>query len=97
MLASLRVSQLHEGKMPIPTDQYLTPPQIAKLLKVGADQVLTWIKSCELKAVNLSAGDRPRWKVSPIELQRFLESRSNQPIAKNPKRNRIVRATKSYV
>ena len=44
----------------------MTPPQVAKRLRVTADKVRHWITSGELKAFNAAtgAGGRARWKIS---------------------------------
>jgi hypothetical protein len=59
-------------------EQFYSPPRVAKILQTDPHKVLDWINSGELKAVNLSDRTRPRWKISPDDLQRFLDSRSNQ-------------------
>ncbi len=59
-------------------EQFITPPKIARLLKTSVDQVHGWISSGELKAINLSNGNRPRWKIRPSDLETFLETRSNR-------------------
>lgn len=59
-------------------DRFQTPPQVARLLKTSVEQVHGWIASGELKAVNLSGGQRPRWKINPSDLELFLEGRSNR-------------------
>jgi len=48
------------------TPEYLTPPQVAKLLAVKHDKILSWIRTGELRAINLAArqGGRPRWRIS---------------------------------
>jgi excisionase family DNA binding protein len=81
------------------TERFMTPPQIAKILGVGADKVSALIASGELQAVNLSLGNaRPRWKVDPESLRRFLAGRSNQPKAtKTTRRRDIPKAGKEYV
>ncbi len=80
-------------------ERFLTPPQVAKILGTHASRVLSWIQSGALKASNLSEGDRPRWKVAPDDLQRFLDSRSNQTQATAPKRTRraIPKPLKKWV
>lgn len=83
--------------MPIKSDQFLTPPQIARLLRVGVDHVHTFIRSGELKAVNLSRSSRPRWKISPENFQRFLDARSNTQTLPKPRRNPPVKPSKKYV
>lgn len=80
------------------TTIFLTPPRIARMVGVGADKVSAWIAAGELKATNVSQSSRPRWKVHPDDLQRFLDGRSNQAPAKSRRRRRdIPTATKSYV
>lgn len=78
-------------------ERFLTPPQIAKVLGVGPDKVAAFIERGELIAVNTSLSTRPRWKVAPEALQRFLESRSNSP---KPAKKRATKAappaTKTY-
>jgi excisionase family DNA binding protein len=56
----------------------LTPPQIAKQLRVSHDKVLDWIRRGELKASNLATGGRPRYVVTPDELAAFLKRREPQ-------------------
>ncbi len=73
--------------MPTTNERYQTPPQCARLLGVTVGKVLIWIRAGQLKAVNLSSGDRPRWKIHPDDLQRFLDSKSNQANVE-PKRTR---------
>jgi len=79
-------------------ERWLTPPAIARQLGVTNDKVLSWIRSGRLKAVNLSDGDRPRWKISPADLQVFLDTRSNQVSTKPPRtRREIPKPTKIWV
>lgn len=79
--------------------QFLTAPAVAKILGTGAEQVLTYIQRGELRAINTSLGNRPRWKIDPADFDRFCESRSSKPkVAATPSRRRnIPKATKSYV
>jgi len=39
-------------------EPYLTPPEIAKLLRVSSEKVLGWIRKADLNAINVSEGDR---------------------------------------
>jgi excisionase family DNA binding protein len=71
-------------------ERWVTPPTIAKRLAVTCDKVLTWIRSGQLRAVNLSDKGRPRWKISPEDLAAFLESKSNRVTAEPPTRKRRV-------
>jgi hypothetical protein len=68
--------------------RFLSPPQVARMLRCGADQVLAFIRSGELKATNLSTGSRPRWKISPVDLQSFLDGRSNQATRQEPSKKK---------
>jgi hypothetical protein len=49
-----------------PTREKLTPGELAKIWGISPRKVLTWIRSGELRAVNLAAnarGARPRWRI----------------------------------
>lgn len=58
--------------------EYLTPPQVAKRLRVSRERVVGWILAGELRGSNLAAqtSRRPRYRVSAADLAAFLESRS---------------------
>jgi len=74
---------------------YLMPPEIAKLLRVSSEKVLGWIRKAELKAINVSEGHRPRYRVRREDLDLFLRSREVQPPAPRTRRNhRMDRASK---
>jgi len=60
-------------------DSFLTPPEVAKRLRVSPDKILAWIRRGELKAVNVSNGGRPRFRISPNDLGAFLTSREVPP------------------
>lgn len=52
---------------------YLTPPEIARRLRVSQAKVLAWIHSGRLPAVNTSGGcERPRYRVHEADLEAFL-------------------------
>ena len=69
---------------------YLTPSEIAKLLRVSQDTVLGWIRRAELRAVNVGRGTtRARYRVSRESLDEFLRDREVQP----PSRTRRGNAT----
>jgi excisionase family DNA binding protein len=59
--------------------RYLTPPEIAARLRVDAHKVLGWIRKGDLRAINVSDGWRPRYRVSPDDLESFLRRREVQP------------------
>ena len=60
-------------------EPFLTPPEIAKLLRVSPEKVLCWIRKAELKAINISEGFRPRYRIRREDLDLFLRSREVQP------------------
>lgn len=58
----------------------LTPPEIAETLAVARAKVLAWIRSGELRAINVATSikGRPRYVVFADDLAAFERSRSNQ-------------------
>jgi len=78
---------------------WLTPPQVAKMMGVKADKVLYWIHTGQLHAHNIAKedGGRPQFAVTPTDLEAFKMRRSTrQPV--KPKRARPVRTSrKVYV
>ncbi len=69
----------------------LTPPQVAEQLGVAPETVVTWIKNGELKAANLATSSRPRYAVTPEDVQDFLKKRQPQPPVQ-PKAARRVKS-----
>lgn len=64
------------------SDTYLSPADIAERLKVSTDTVSAWIARGELPAVNASRNPKsrkPRWRVSPDDLEAFMAARRNKP------------------
>ena len=61
--------------------QKLIVPIIARMFGIAPIKVLRWIAAGELKATNLATTPhgRPRWAVSPDDLEAFERSRSNVP------------------
>ena len=67
---------------------YLSPPEIARLLRVDHNKILLWIHRGELRAADVSLNrKRPRYKVAKTDLAAFLARRSTSPEPK-PKRRR---------
>ena len=68
----------------------LTPPEVADQLRVSPDKVLSWIRSGELRAVNVAKrlGGRPRYRVSIEDLAAFMERRAVVPEVKVVRRRR---------
>ena len=64
---------------------------IAQSWRVNESKVLGFIKTGELKAVNVAtkAGGLPRWRISPADLEAFAAARSaspQQPVSRRPRR-----------
>lgn len=70
---------------------YLSPSDIAVSRVINVIKVLTWIKSGELRAVNVAtfAGRLPRWRISPADLESFDAARvavPQAPVTRRPRR-----------
>jgi hypothetical protein len=74
--------------------KYATPRQIAKLLEVGEDKVLGWIKTGILPAEDHRGvqSQRPRWKISRDHIDAFKRQRTRA--ASHDAENRIQRASR---
>lgn len=59
----------------------MTPPQIARRYGVSPDKVLTWIRTGELRAINVASkpDGRPRYVVDEADLMVFESRRQAQP------------------
>lgn len=67
----------------------LSPPEVAKRLRVKPDKVIGWIRSGRLRAVDVGNGRRrPRFRIDPADLADFLESRQVQAPARRGRRPR---------
>jgi excisionase family DNA binding protein len=77
-------------------DAYLTPPEIASVLRCRQSKVLAWIRSGRLAAVNLSEGQRPRYRVRRADLDEFLAGKAVSPVVPRPTR-RVRQSIPSYV
>jgi hypothetical protein len=60
---------------------WLTPPQVARIMGIKADKVLYWIHTGQLHAHNVAKdeGGRPQFVVPPADLELFKTRRSTQP------------------
>jgi excisionase family DNA binding protein len=78
--------------------EMISPPALAKKLRVHPDKIAQWIRTGELVAVNIATtpNGRPRYKIREEEVERFLESRSTKPPAPKPKRRRRATTQKKY-
>lgn len=67
----------------------LSPQQVARRLGCSVDQVRDIIRSRSLSAVNISQnprGQRPRYRVKPEDLERFIAERTLGPVVRRPRR-----------
>lgn len=57
--------------------EQLSPPEIAKLLKISRNRVIDWISSGQLAAENVGSevALRPRYKVAKADLITFVQAR----------------------
>lgn len=62
-----------------PIEPFLTPPEVAKILRVSHEKILGWIRNGCLKAINVSNGFRPRYRVSREDLDNFIACREVHP------------------
>ena len=81
--------------------RFLSPAAIAKQLDISPDTVLAWIARGALSAINASRDPRsrkPRWRVSPDDLEAFLGTRRNKPapVRAAPRPRRGERAYKFF-
>lgn len=82
----------------MPTSRAITPPALSKQLVVHVSKILGWIRSGELRAVNLGNGSRPRWRILPDDLEQFLARRAAQPTTpvRRAKRKKLENVTEYF-
>lgn len=68
----------------------ITPPQYACRLGIKPDKVLAWIRSGELRAINVAtnAHGRPRWRIPAEAILAFESARTSRPTAKSPRQRK---------
>jgi hypothetical protein len=68
----------------------LTPPQVAALWQVKAATVIGWIRSGQLRAVDVSSrgSRRPRYRIDRADLLAFEQARAAVPAPKVQRRRR---------
>ncbi len=75
---------------PVATRRWLSPGDVADELAIPVAKILAWIKSGDLRACNVAqrVGKRPRWRISALDLQLFLDRRSASPVPAPRRRRR---------
>ena len=68
--------------------QTLTPPMVARRLRVKPEKVVAWVRSGQLRALNVSNGTRPRYRIDPADLAIFEKRRAVVAPAKPSRRRR---------
>ena len=73
--------------------QYVSPPEIAKVLRVSHAKVLRWIRAGDLLAADLAThrGQRPRWRIARADLEDFLARRATGPPPVPRRRRRLMK------
>jgi excisionase family DNA binding protein len=69
----------------------LTVAEVADYFGVGPATVVSWIRSGELRATNVSrspGGPKPRYRIAPSALTSFEQSRAPTPPATRQRRRR---------
>jgi Helix-turn-helix domain len=82
-----------------PDSAWKSPPELAREWRVDPSKILGWLKSGELKGVNLAASTsgRSRWRISPQAIEAFLANRTASPPPKPVRRRRSTFQRKYYV
>ena len=67
---------------------FITPPQLADRYGCDVSKVLTWIRSGELRAINVATKPlgRPRWRIMIEDLESFEAGRMASPPPKQTRR-----------
>ena len=63
----------------MPQDRYQTGHEIAERLEVAVATVRHWIKSGELRAIDIGKG----WRIADTDLERFLKASETAPREKH--------------
>jgi len=71
-----------------------TPPQLARRYGISPDKVLAWIRSGELRAVNVATRPfgRPRYVIPEAAIADFETRRAVSPLAPRPRRTKAPAA-----
>lgn len=82
---------------PQDSERWMTPPEVGRLLRVAPETVVGWIRSGELRGVNVGSGaKRPRFRVSAEALADFELRRTVRPPVKPVRRRKRLEHVKNY-
>lgn len=77
--------------MPVASPAMLSVADVSTRLALSVPAVLGLIASGRLAAANVSGGTRrPRWRIDPAELDRFLAARQSGGVTVRPVRRRTM-------
>jgi hypothetical protein len=70
--------------------RYLALADVAGRFGVSVDKVASWIKTGELRAINVArrGNGRPRWRIAPADLAIFESVRAATPVESGSRRRR---------
>lgn len=74
--------------------QFLTTSQAAERLAVTIEQIVTMIRTGNLRAINISVGSKSRWRIASSDLEAFIAARTHKPSPVQPRRRRKMPAPK---
>jgi hypothetical protein len=71
-------------------ETYTSPPRLAEYFGVGEEKIGHWIKTGQLRAINIALrpGRRPRWRVAWSAVREFEAARAAQPAVPIQRRRR---------
>jgi transposase len=74
----------------IATRQKISPPELAKRWGIDSHKILGWIRSGEMKAIDVSTrqGGRPRYAIDEADILAFENRRAVGGPVKAPRRRR---------
>jgi len=78
-------------------DRMLTLREAAKIAGVSYETMIAWANWKEIEAVDVARkkGGKPRWRIAPTELQRFLKSRARFRYEPPPRRRRTLQSDRA--
>ncbi len=71
--------------------EWLTLPEVRKLLRCRESKIRSWIASGRLTAINLSDGKRPRYRIRRNDLADFLTTLAVRPESRPVRRQKRER------